>query len=153
MDQFSQELNNLLEETFRNILKVEQELVQRSSINLSISELHMLEAVSRNKEKGRTISDLAYDMDISAPSVTVAINKLQTKGYVYKDRCESDGRVVFVKLTKLGSKTNAAHQFFHQSMVRSVVKELSSDEQQAMYKGIMKLDEYFKQKINPTEEK
>jgi DNA-binding MarR family transcriptional regulator len=135
MDHFAEQLNNLLVDTFRNILKVEQELVQRSGTNLSISELHMLEAVGKDRIKGRTISDLAGDMDISPPSVTIAGNKLQNKGYVTKDKCENDGRVVYVKLTKLGSKTNAAHQFFHQSLVRSLVKDLAPEEQQAMYKG------------------
>ncbi len=152
MDQFSEQLNSLLVDTFRNILKVEQELVQRSGTDLSINELHMLEAVSKNRIKGRTISDLASEMDISAPSVTVAVNKLQSKGYVMKDKCESDGRMVYVRLTKLGSKTNAAHQYFHQSLVRSVTRELEPNEQQAMYKGIVKLDEFFKKKLNQTEE-
>ena len=152
MDQFSEQLNSLLVDTFRNILKVEQELVQRSGTDLSINELHMLEAVSKNRINGRTISDLASEMDISAPSVTVAVNKLQSKGYVMKDKCESDGRMVYVRLTKLGSKTNAAHQYFHQSLVRSVTRELEPNEQQAMYKGIVKLDEFFKKKLNQTEE-
>ena len=76
--------------------------------------------------------------------MTIAINKLLKKGYVEKQKCEKDGRVVFVKLTRLGTKTNAAHQYFHQSMVRNIVKDLTTEEKDAMMKGISKLDSFFK---------
>jgi DNA-binding MarR family transcriptional regulator len=153
MDEFAEQLNDLLVDTFRNILKVEQEMVQSAHhIDLTISELHLLESVAKNRERGMTISDIAEDLDITLPSVTVAINKLYRKGYVEKVRCEKDGRVVYVKLTKLGSKMEASHHYFHRSMVRSVIKDLTEEEKNAMMKGIVKLDQFFKKKLEKMEE-
>lgn len=150
MDSFSSELNQILVETFRSILKVEEQMLKNSDkIDLSISELHLLESVGKTdaNENGRTISSIADDLDITLPSVTIAINKICKKGYVEKFRCENDGRVVYVKLTKLGNKVNKAHQYFHEKMVREITKGLSDDEKNVMLKGIAKLNAFFKKKI------
>lgn len=153
MDTFSEELNNILVDTFRSILKVEEQLIKSTGkIDLSISELHLVESVGKNIEKGRTISDIADDLDITLPSVTVAINKLVKKGYVQKEKCLNDGRVVYVSLTDQGKRINAVHQYFHIRMVRAVTKDLSEDEKSIMLNGIIKLDNFFKNKLEHTEE-
>lgn len=46
---------------------------------MSISELHLVEAVGKCGGEGRTISGIAKELDITLPSVTVAINKLMKK--------------------------------------------------------------------------
>ena len=152
MDEFAEKLNHLLVDTFRHILKVEEELIQSSGINLTINEFHLIESIASSKDKLMSISEIAEDLGVTLPSVTIAINKLLKKGYVEKQKCEKDGRVVFVKLTRLGTKTNAAHQYFHQSMVRNIVKDLTMEEKDAMMKGISKLDSFFKQRLDDTEE-
>ncbi len=154
MDLFSEHLNDILVDTFRSILKVEEQLIKSSGkIDLSISELHLIESVGKNKDKGKTISDIADDLNITLPSVTVAINKLVRKGYVQKVKCENDGRVVYVSLTKLGKKMDAVHQYFHITMVRSVTKDLLEEEKNAMLKGIVKLNDFFKKKLDLMEAK
>ena len=70
----------------------------------------MVDRSTKSREEGRTISSIAEDLGISMPSVTVAINKLQAKGYVQKVRCEADSRVVYVKLTRSGKRADAAHR-------------------------------------------
>lgn len=144
MDHFAEELNDLIVETFRSVNKMEEQTIRRfTKINLSISELHLIEAVAKGNDRGRTISDLALDQDITLPSVTVAINKLAKKGYVEKVRSESDGRVVFVKLTRQGRKVNSGHQYFHKNLARSVATRLSEDEKEALIRGIAKMNEYI----------
>lgn len=93
MDAFQRELNALMVETYRSILKVEEGMLrQQSQMDLSIGEMHMIEAIAKEKEKGRTITDIAQDQSLSLPTVTVAINKLARKGYVEKIRDDKDGR-------------------------------------------------------------
>lgn len=153
MDAFCEHLNTVLVETFRSILKVEEKALQQTSkLDLSISELHLVEAVGRCGGEGRTISGIAKELGITLPSVTVAINKLMKKGFVEKCRCRSDGRSVRVTLTKLGQKAQAAHAYFHRRLVRSVAKELTSEEKSAMIKGMVKLNDFFKQKLNEMED-
>jgi DNA-binding MarR family transcriptional regulator len=152
MDVFSQKLNDILVDTFRSILKVEEQALKSTGkMDLSISEMHLIEAVGKNKETGRTISDIAQDLKITLSSVTIAINKLQKKGYVEKVKSAEDARMVFVNLTRMGQKMDSAHKFFHENMVRSVAKELSEDEKNAMLKGIVKLNDFFKKKLPSTE--
>lgn len=149
---FEKELNDLLVDTFRSILKVEEDTLKQSKVDLSISELHLLEAVGKNQEEGRTISEIAQEMDITLPSVTVAINKLSKKGYVQKVRNSQDGRMVFVTLTKQGCKMDHVHRYFHEQMVRKVSAGLSEEEKRILALGIAKLDRFFKEKSAKMEE-
>lgn len=151
MDEFSAHLNELFVDTFRNILKVEEKTLQNSVMNLTINELHLIESVGKCREDGRTISSIAEDMRITLPSVTVAINKLAAKGYVEKVRGEADSRTVYVRLTKSGKKADAVHRYFHENMVRSVLREMNEEERNALMKGVMKLNAFFKGKITTAE--
>ncbi len=154
MDEFSMKLNEVLVETFRSILKVEEQTLKNSErVDLSISEMHLIESVGKNNNSGKTISDIAEDLSITLPSVTIAINKLMRKGYVEKIKSENDGRIVYVTLTPLGLKMDAVHRYFHQTMVRSVAKELSEEEKEAMVKGIIKLNAFFSKKLVALEDK
>lgn len=154
MDRFAEELNELIVETFHAINKMEEQTIRRfTKINLTINELHLIEAVARGEEKGRTISDIAMDLEITLPSVTVAINKLRKKGYVEKVKSDSDGRVVYVKLTPQGRKVNSGHQYFHRNLTRNVVSELGEEEKEILVRGIKKLNHYFIMKNQILEKK
>ena len=148
MKPFEEQLNEVLVDTYRSILRVEENILKRSDqTDLSISEIHMLEAVGKGKDRRRTISELAEVLNITLPSVTVAINKLMKKGYVEKVRGEEDGRIVYVSLTRQGRRIDSAHRYFHESMVRSIIRDMTESEMQALYKGVMKLDAFLKEQL------
>ncbi len=146
MDPFSIALNDLLVNTFHMILKMEEETLKNMSGNkLSISELHMLEAIHREPEKGRTITDIAQDLSITLPTVTVAINKLAQKGYVRKHKGREDGRMVHVLLTEEGRRAEAAHRFFHRHMVQAVSQNIPQEEREVLLKVLRNLQSFFQQ--------
>lgn len=148
MKPFEEQLNEVIVDTYRSILRVEENILKRSDqTDLSISEIHMLEAVGKGKDRRRTISELAEVLNITLPSVTVAINKLMKKGYVEKVRGEEDGRIVYVSLTRQGRRIDSAHRYFHESMVRSIIRDMTESEMQALYKGGMKLDTFLKEQL------
>ena len=148
MKPFEEQLNEVIVDTYRSILRVEENILKRSDqTDLSISEIHMLEAVGKGKDRRRTISELAEVLNITLPSVTVAINKLMKKGYVEKVRGEEDGRIVYVFLTRQGRRIDSAHRYFHESMVRSIIRDMTESEMQALYKGVMKLDTFLKEQL------
>ncbi len=145
MEPFAAQLNDLLVDTFRSILKVEEQMLKdHLSLNLSISEMHLIESVGKGGETGITISDIAEDLSISLPSVTVAINKLQAKGYVEKTRGAADSRMVYVKLTRNGRRVDALHGRFHETMVRNITNDMDEEEKAALTRGIVKLNAFFK---------
>ena len=89
MKPFEEEINRVIMDTYRSILRVEETILKQTDrVDLTIGELHMLESVGKGKDRRRTISEIAEDLGITLPSVTVAINKLMKKGYVEKVRSE-----------------------------------------------------------------
>lgn len=149
MDSFSSQLNAILVDTFNNILKFEEDLLKQSTnIDLSINEMHLIEHVGKNKNDGRTISDLAQSLNITLPSVTVAINKLAKKGYVKKEKSLTDGRVVYVRLTDKGLRIDKIHQYFHVKMVKDISKEMTDEEKEVLIHGMEKLNGFFKKKLS-----
>ena len=156
MDVFSEQLNLLLVDAYRSLTEIEEQMVRSaSSLDLSINEIHLIEAVGRPgsaQRPGRTISDLSESVGLSLPSVTVAVNKLVEKGYVEKSRCPQDRRVVLVTLTHKGEKVERAHRYFHRKMIAAVLEEMTEEEKRVMAKGICKLNDFFNKQIARTEE-
>lgn len=150
MDEFSSRLNHLLVDTFRSILKVEEQMLQKHlTLNLSISEMHLIESVGKGGDEGLTISSIAEDLSVSLPSVTVAINKLQAKGYVEKTRDKADSRRACVKLTRNGRRVDGVHRHFHELMIKGLAEDLSEAERRALTEGMVKLNAFFKDALRP----
>lgn len=143
MDAFASELNTILVDTFRTIMKIEENTVRKmKNSDLTISEVHVLEAVGKTGGP-RTVSDIAQELGISLPSVTVAINKLAKKGYVSKSRCAKDGRQVLLSLTKAGVTIYQVHRYFHEQLVRNVSKGFDESEKALLLRAMRNLNDFF----------
>ncbi len=149
MDPFQVELNRLLVGTYRSIVKVEEAMLRNLSDNqLTISEMHMLESIGAHKAQSRTVTDIAQELEITLPSVTMALKRLEKKGFVIKDRCAEDGRRVRVRLSEQGRRAEIAHRYFHRQMVRAVAGTMSKDEQRVLITGIQKLDQFLRGRLD-----
>lgn len=145
MDAFAAALNDLLVNTFHDILKLEEEALRRShAFHLSINEMHLLEAVAKGREEGRSITDIARELSITLPSVTAMVNKLVKKGYVEKSKSEGDKRLVIAKLTREGHRAETSHRYFHRNMVNMASQGLNEEERAALLKGLNNLHAFFK---------
>ncbi len=144
MDEFSRELNQLLVCTYRNVGKLEEGMLHSvSGMEVSIGELHLMEIIGESKDGGVMIGELAQRMELTPPTVTVAVNKLALKGYVVKTKSTLDKRSVIVTLTRMGKKVNAAHRYFHEQMVRNIEKLLAPGEREGMLHGMQMLNQFF----------
>lgn len=139
-------LNKLFTETYNNIGQYEESTLKKAaSDNLSLNEYHIIEFIgSCEDEWGRTIGDIAQYMNVTFPTVTVAIKKLETKGYITKNKSESDGRVVYIRLTRQGLKMNAAHRYFHKHMVRIVGDQFNDEELKILIKCMNIINNMFR---------
>jgi len=145
MQGFAQLLNQMLVEVYHNILRVEEEFLKNNNrINLSIREMHLIECVGMNKEEGKTVSEIAEYLKVARPSVTVAVNKLAKKGYLEKQGCRTDGRIVRVRLSREGRKVETYHRQYHMNMVRAIEAEFDAGEQEVLIRAIVKLNDFFK---------
>lgn len=143
MDDYARDLNQAMVRVYDLLSRLEEQMVNDlSNMNLSIRELHMIEYISESEE-GRTLSEIAHHTGITPPSVTIAIQKLQKRGYVEKVKKSSDGRHVHVMLTRMGQKINSAHKYYHLKMMRKVSGTLSPMEKDALLSGLTKLADFF----------
>ena len=148
MDDFSSQLNDVLISTYQSIGKLEEKMLQSVESNdLSISELHLIEAIGKEKAKGQTISDLAQELEVTLPSITVAVKKLEKKGYVQKRKSENDGRMVHVVLTRAGRRMEMIHSYFHKKMITAVLSTMQEEEKQQLFLAMRRLEDFIKQSI------
>lgn len=138
-------LNELLVQTFNDILKIEQKALAESVLkDLSITETHTIEAIGMYEVK--TMSEVAQNLKITVGTLTTAINKLVKKGYVERNRCEEDRRSVKIKLTRKGKLAYRIHERFHHEMIKASIEGLSQEEEDVLIRSLEKLNEFFKSK-------
>ena len=149
MDRFYVELNDLFVTTYRLIERVEEvALRDLSDAKLTISEMHLIECIGGAGTEGRILADIAQELEISPPSATVAVKRLEKKGYVTKDRCAQDARRIHVRLTKEGQRAEIAHRYFHRKMARAVAAKMDETERAVLFGSIQKLNDFLRLQAN-----
>ncbi|SCJ96886.1 Multiple antibiotic resistance protein marR [uncultured Clostridium sp.] len=140
-------LNKLLVQLFRDILDIEEKWLQNSEFSdLSVTEIHVIEAISIDKE--RTMSEVAYDLSITVGTLTTAINKLIKKGYVDRRRIEEDRRVVLITLTEKGKEVYRFHEEFHNDMIKYTIDNFSIEEEMVLVSALKKVSGFFEEKYH-----
>ena len=148
MDPFLQALNEMLTTTYRSICKVEEIMLRKLSDDaLSLHEMHMLECIGKHNGQNVTITDLAQDLDITPPSVTAMVKRLENKGFITKSRSGEDARRVCILLTEQGRRAEVAHRLFHRKMVRAITKDLTDTEREAIASGLQKMNAFMEESI------
>lgn len=140
-------LNELLVDTFNDILEIEQKALQSGAFSdISVTEIHTIEAIGMYK--ARTMTEVACELNITLGTLTTAINNLVKKGYVERKRSEADRRIVNIQLTKKGKLAYRIHEKFHTDMVKATIEGLTEVEEGILVKSLEKLNEFFKSKYN-----
>ena len=148
MDPFLHELNEMLTTAYRSICKVEELMLRKlSDDKLSLHEMHMLESIGKHNGEDVTITELAQDLDITPPSVTAMVKRLENKGFITKSRSGVDGRRVRILLTEQGRRAEVAHRLFHRKMVRAITKDMTAAEREAIASGLQKMNAFLEDSI------
>ena len=138
-------INELLVELFNDVLQIEEQSLKDEPISdLSITEIHTLEAIGMYDQK--SMSEVAQNLKITVGTLTTAINKLIKKEYVERKRIEEDRRVVLIKLTKKGKLAYRLHDKFHKDMVNTAVDGLNDKEEEVLIHSLTKINKFFKEK-------
>ena len=147
MDAFEISLNGVLTDTFNSILKYEElSLKKILDVPVTITEAHIIEAVGKREGGETTVSSLASFLGISPPTATVAVKKLENKGFIKKVQCQKDGRRSIISLTDMGKRVERIHRIFHEKMVRNIGRQFADDEKDILLKAIKTLNEFFRVK-------
>ena len=141
-------MNVLLTDVYRSIIKVEEVMLFRlSDGQLTLSEMHMLESIGKCGGQGITITDIAQDLEITPPSVTAMVKRLERKGFISKDRSDEDARRVHVLLTDKGRRAEIAYRYFQRNFVRDLTDALNIAEKEAIVTALEKIDAYIRRQI------
>ena len=140
-----EQLNYFFVHVFNQILIwEEQALGGTGTQDLSVKELHVLEAVNDLTAEGRnTMTQTAEALAIRVSSLTAAVNTLVRKGYLERGGEPGDRRVIRVRLTERGEAANRLHAQFHARMVHSAASRLEAAELEALLRSLSRLDQFF----------
>ncbi len=151
MASFVAQFSHLFQELYQSVLQNERNsLPAHSRLPLSTSEFYVLEQIAQWPEEGVTISDLADLLQVAKPSASVAVNKLDKKGFVTKNPSLADGRSVLVSLTHEGKLACAYHSYCRCQQFARLSHAYSGEEQSSLLRGMEKLKLFLQSQ--PTSE-
>ena len=134
-------LNNYLVDFFNTILKIEEHSLQALCDDLSLREMHTIEAIVNSPDGN--VGSIAAKLKITVGTLSVALKTLESKGYIVRERAQADRRQVNVIVTAKGTETNNRHQVFHHAMVNDIIECLSAKELETLMIALDKLNRHF----------
>lgn len=137
-------VNDYLTSIFNNVLVIEESSLRGSQFkDVSIKEMHTIDVIGTMPNA--TPSDISKELLVTLGTVTTSLNNLERKGYIERCRSSIDRRVVHLSLTKKGRLLYRLHKRFHNRMVMQVVEGMSSEEKNAMQKGLQNLYNFLEE--------
>ena len=125
MTQHEAQLNGFLVNVFNDILRLEEASIRKGPCkNLSVSEMHVLEAVEKSSvdaSGAAGMAEVAAHLSITSGTLSVAVKTLEQKGYLVRSRGSRDKRRVTVALTSAARSALESHAAFHETLARRAI--------------------------------
>lgn len=144
MDDTRHTLNELLVDLFNYILLIEEKNLRDQGVNLSMTEVHILEAIQ--KSESNMMSAIAKRLMVTQGTLTVSTSKLVKKGYVERVKDEKDKRIVRLTLTEKAESIIHIHDQFHEEMIEKLLNELELDKEEELIRSLKNLMKFFKER-------
>ncbi|MEE0959925.1 MAG: MarR family transcriptional regulator [Lachnospiraceae bacterium] len=136
------DLNRILVSLFNDLIDIEEKaLIVDEFKDISINDMHIIEAIGTGEPKN--MSTVAKAIDVTVGTLTIGINGLVKKGYVIRERGTADRRVVYISLTDKGLRAYRHHEQFHKNMALSIMDRLNEDEAVVLVRSLNKMTDYF----------
>lgn len=97
---------------------------------LTLTQMHYLEVM--NSLQNPNITELASALQLTKPTVTVALDKLIEKEYLIKVQSDEDRRTSHLHLTEKGRSINQMHEYAHRRFAELMTENLEEDELQQL---------------------
>lgn len=135
-------LNELLVSLFYHVMDMEARAVLTEGYrDISNNDLHIIEAIGVGEP--RNMSVIASMLTVTVGTLTTNMNGLEKKGYIRRERSVEDKRVVYATLTEKGRRAFYHHRDFHKRMIRAIVRNLSEDEMEILYRCLVNLNGFL----------
>ena len=93
---------------------------------LTLTQMNYLETISQLGNPNLT--ELAAELNLTKPTVKVAIDKLIEKDFIYRVKSDEDRRSAHLHLTVKGKLINHTHDFAHKQMAGLITHKLDQAE-------------------------
>jgi DNA-binding MarR family transcriptional regulator len=93
---------------------------------LTLTQMNYLETISQLGNPNMT--ELATELNLTKPTVKVAIDKLIEKDFIYRVKSDEDRRSAHLHLTVKGKLINHMHDFAHKQMAELIIGKLDQTE-------------------------
>ena len=94
--------------------------------DLSVSEMHTLVAIGRKNPK--PMFEVAAELMISVSTLSIAVSKLESRGYVRRIKSEADRRIVRVTLSAKGRRALEEHEQFYFDLIAAYIQDMTDEE-------------------------
>ena len=117
-------LEMFIQQLSRMLGQIEAQAFQQEGFSdLTMRQLLYLETIAQMD--GPTFSQLAEELNVTLPSVSVLVKKLIDLGYVKKLQSEQDGRAYHLKLTPTGNRMAQLHNQIHRWLAKKITSNLN----------------------------
>jgi DNA-binding MarR family transcriptional regulator len=120
------------------ISEIEEKVLNSGELSkLTSRQLTYIETI--RKDSLITPSEIAQKLNISKPTVSVAINKLLREGYFQRVSDEKDKRKMLLKLSEKGLRISKRHEQAHKLIAQSIRASLTREEISAFIEIVSKI--------------
>lgn len=108
------EIEEIIDKLSQSMERYETETFKNSPLsNLTPTQVHYLDAIFHLEYP--KVSELASYLNVSKPTVTFALNKMEKQGFVTKIQSDDDRRFFSIHLTSKGKELAQLHDEIHKS--------------------------------------
>lgn len=118
-----------------------RELLPPLPEGVSPSYIHYLDTITMLEQKGIRVkvSDISEALSIPRPGVTRTVKEMETKGYLYKQTSESDGRVTYIFATDVGKHLLQIYSEKYFNSLAPLLNDISDEDAECTIRTIEKL--------------
>ena len=120
------------------IAKIEQKTITESKFSeLTGKQMYYLEVISNLNNPN--LSELATELNLSKPSITAIVDKLEEWGFIRKVHSDEDRRVSHLHMAEKGEEIERLHREIHRSISDMFTSKLTEDELKSLIKLLKKI--------------
>ncbi len=134
MNSFNKTISSL-SDLIENV--VQQTIKQYDFDDLSRQQLHYLRVILRLHNP--SVSELAAELKLTKPTVTVMIDKLESKGYIKRVKSDADRRSMHLHLAEKGMQVNSILEKGHDRLAETIKLALNETETTILMELLKKL--------------
>jgi DNA-binding MarR family transcriptional regulator len=126
-----EKLVKIIEKMSHEIVQMEEAAKEQFNFKeLTLTQMHYLEKI--NQLLNPNLTELSAEMNLTKPTVNVAIDKLIQKDLIYRVRSDEDRRSTHLHLTEKGKLINQMHDYAHRRLAELMIRDLEPAEKEQL---------------------